>query len=68
MLQPGREGGTVHYQQLLGNIIPHQIPTQDDFQSKTAYGPDIWYNVTQSIGHTRHINLETGQDCKRKTL
>lgn len=45
MLQPGREGGTVHYQQFFGSICPSQTLTQDEFQASTAYGPEIWYSV-----------------------
>lgn len=45
MLQPGGEGGTVHYQQFFGSICSSQTLTWDEFQANTAYGPEIWYSV-----------------------
>lgn len=69
VLQPGGEGGTVHYQQFFGSVCPSQILTQDEFQGNTAYGPEIrTVSPIPPVGHPRHVNLKTGQAWKRETL
>lgn len=68
MLEPGGEGRIIHYQQLLGSIRPRQIRHRMDSRGKEhmALKARIMSHI-QSVGHTRHVSLETRQAWKRET-
>lgn len=68
MLQPGGEGGTLHYQQLFGNICPSQVLLGMNSREKQHMGLKSGKMSHVHLATPHMIILERGKPWKRENV